>query len=317
MLLLFKFKNKKIFVALLLLILSLVLTSCVKPKEGLVATVNGEEITQVEFDSDFQVFKNLYERQLGEGALSQTGEDGRTFGEVLKEEILEKIIIERIIAKQAESMDITVTDEEVKAQMDQYLVIMGGEEKFNEFLSNNQLSREFFETNTKKELLVDKYKDAFLNNISITDKEAEDYFNENKEKLIVIKASHILVSSEEEGKKILERLKSGESFASIAAIESLDSISGGQGGDLGYFTKGFMAISEFEEAAFALEVGEISDLVKTEVGYHIIYLEDRKDTYEDLKNDIKSQLKEDKYTDNIQDLREKAKVKKYLDVKAN
>lgn len=84
-----------------------------------------------------------------------------------------------------------------------------------------------------------------------------------------IKCSHILVEKQGQALAILDRLKKGEKFADIAKELSLDSGSGKRGGDLGYFGRGKM-VKPFETAAFKLAVGEISEPVKTEYGYHII-----------------------------------------------
>lgn len=312
---LYKLKNKKIFIAGLMLVLILALTSCKNNDEGFVATVDGEGITSEQFNSEFQVFKRMYEQQLGKDAMSQVAEDGRTFEDKLRDNIVEKLIMEQIIAKDAETKNITVNDDEIKTQLDEYVNLMEGQEKFDEFLEEQQLSKDFFEQNLKKELLFAKHKEAFLNEVKVTDEETEAYFDENKEELVVVKASHILIKTEEEGKAILERLNSGENFATVAGEESIDSASAADGGNLGYFKKGSM-ISEFEEAAFDLKVGEVSGLVKTEVGYHIIYIEDRKDTFETLKDDITLVLKDDKYLNELKDMRESAKVKVILDTKS-
>ena len=304
--------KKKVLIISAITILALGLFGCTKNTEGLVAEVNGETITEEEFTADYQVFRNLYEKQLGEDALEQEGQDGKTLDESLKESILEKLIMERIVAKEALAMNITVTDEDVAEQMENYIASMGGQEKFDEFLATSDISKEFFEANMRKELLVDKHKAEFLNLGKVTDEEAKEYFDEHKEDLVILKASHILVATEEEGNTILDRLKSGEEFATLATLESLDSVSAVQGGELGYFAKGNM-ISEFEDVAFQLEEGETSGLVKTDIGYHIIHLQERKDTYEELKDDIIQMLKEDQYLSSIQKLRDDAKVSKYLD----
>ncbi|HKZ61047.1 MAG TPA: peptidylprolyl isomerase [Nitrososphaera sp.] len=84
-----------------------------------------------------------------------------------------------------------------------------------------------------------------------------------------IKCSHILVQKQSEALAILERLKKGESFANLAKELSIDKGSGKRGGDLGYFGRGMM-VKPFEETAFKLEKGQMSEPVKTEFGYHII-----------------------------------------------
>ena len=84
-----------------------------------------------------------------------------------------------------------------------------------------------------------------------------------------IKCSHILVEKQNESLAIVERLKNGEKFGKLAKELSIDSGSGKKDGNLGYFTKGIM-VKPFEEVAFKLQIGEISDPIKTEFGYHII-----------------------------------------------
>ena len=84
-----------------------------------------------------------------------------------------------------------------------------------------------------------------------------------------IKCSHILVTKQSESLAIAERLKSGEKFGKLAKELSIDSGSAKKDGNLGYFTKGMM-VKPFEETAFKLQVGEVSEPVKTDFGYHII-----------------------------------------------
>ncbi len=84
-----------------------------------------------------------------------------------------------------------------------------------------------------------------------------------------IKCAHILVEKQSQALAVLERLKKGEKFAELAKELSLDTGSGKRGGDLGYFGRGRM-VKPFEAAAFKLSVGEISEPIKTEFGYHII-----------------------------------------------
>ena len=84
-----------------------------------------------------------------------------------------------------------------------------------------------------------------------------------------IKCSHIMVAKQSESLAVLERIKNGEKFGKLAKELSIDSGSGKKDGNLGYFTKGMM-VKPFEETAFKLQIGEISEPVKSEFGYHII-----------------------------------------------
>ena len=88
--------------------------------------------------------------------------------------------------------------------------------------------------------------------------------NKNK-----IKCLHILVKKNSEALVVIDRLKNGESFTNLAKELSIDKASGKRGGDLGFFRKGMM-VKPFEDVAFKLEKGQISEPVKTEFGYHII-----------------------------------------------
>lgn len=301
-------KKKTLLVALLLLV-AIGLNGCAKDakEEGLVAKVNDEGITEEEYNMDLQIEKDLYKMESGGKELTEEDLEN------LKEKILTKLIIEKLIAQDASSKDIVVSKEEVKEELKGLSTPLGGEEKLDAFLQTNNIPKEYFTEQIKKGLLLIKHKDNFIKESDIDKKDAEKYYNENKDELVVIKARHILVDDEKKGKELLEKLKKGEDFGSLAKAESKDSVSAIKGGELGYFKKGSM-IKEFDEAAFNLKVGEISPLVKTKFGYHIIEVEERKDTLEELNKDIINMLKDEDYEKYIQDLQSNSKIKKYLDL---
>jgi len=304
---------KKIFsIILFTLIGALLLSGCGQNKDGLVAKVNDISITQEEFDEDFQVYKGLYEKQLGEDALSQLGMDGKTLGDSLKESILEKLIMEKLIGEDSVLLGIQVSEDDLKQYIEDYIESMGGEESYKAFLETNNLSEGFFNNSMNKELILNNHKEHIISGITLDENEAKEFFQENSEKLVEVKANHILLGSEEDAIMILERIDAGESFEDLAKTESLDSVSGIRGGDLGYFSKGDM-IAEFEEAAFTLQVGEISEVVKTEVGYHIIQMIDKLDTFEELEEKSYNLMKENQYFQYIQALRDEADIKKYIE----
>jgi len=114
--------------------------------------------------------------------------------------------------------------------------------------------------------------------VKVSDQEVKDYYEKNKGKfapVTQIRASHILVKTEEEAKQIEEKLKKGEDFAQLAKKYSIDTATAKNGGDLGYFSKGQM-VPEFESAAMSLKPGQVSEPVKTKFGYHIIKVTDKK-----------------------------------------
>lgn len=125
----------------------------------------------------------------------------------------------------------------------------------------------------------------------VTDQDVKDYYEKHKDELSAIsqiRASHILLKTEEEAKKIIARVKKGEDFAAIAKKSSIDPGSAQNGGDIGYFSSGQM-VPEFESAAAKLKVGEVSsDPVKTKFGYHVIKVTDKKQgkpvEFEKIKN---------------------------------
>ncbi len=112
----------------------------------------------------------------------------------------------------------------------------------------------------------------------LTEQDAKAYYDKHKDELASvsqIKASHIVVKTEDEAGKILERIKKGEDFAAIARKSSIDPGSAKNGGDLGYFSSGQM-VPEFETVALKMKPGEISEPVKTKFGFHIIKVTDKK-----------------------------------------
>ena len=125
-----------------------------------------------------------------------------------------------------------------------------------------------------------------------------------------MRARHILLGSEKEAIDILARLKAGEKFADLAKKYSLDG-SKDYGGDLGYFTAPEM-VAEFSKAAFALKIGEVSQPVKTDLGWHVITIEDRKmgaaQPFDQVKSAIRNVLLRKKVQETMEELRKTAKV---------
>ena len=176
----------------------------------------------------------------------------------------------------------------------------------------------------KEELLVNMWMKEQMDNTVVSDSEAKEFYDKNIKQFMQkasVHAKHILVKTAEEAKKIIEELKSlsGEAlkkkFIELAKEKSTGP-SGPQGGDLGTFTKGQM-VPEFSKAVWALKPGEIAkEPVKTQFGYHVIYLEEKNDAkptpYEKVKERIIASLKQKQFANKIttmaKELRKKAKI---------
>lgn len=153
--------------------------------------------------------------------------------------------------------------------------------------------------------------------ITLEDQEAKAYFTGHQEEFNgeQIHARHLLVRTEVEAKQVLDRLGKGEKFEELAKELSLDKASGQRGGDLQFFQRGQM-VPEFEQAAFALKVGQVSGPVKSPFGYHIIRLEERRpgkpETYDQVKDQLQQRLLADKqrkhFDEWMGDLRQGAKI---------
>ena len=145
----------------------------------------------------------------------------------------------------------------------------------------------------KKKIIVARLlQDEVDNNVVITDEDIELFYTANREKYMtpeVMRVSHILVLSKDDAYDILEEINSGVNFEDLARAKSVDPTAQ-RAGDIGYFPKGQL-LPEFEEACALLNIGEISGIVQTTLGYHIIKLTDRKPPQVRLLSTVKEDVK--------------------------
>jgi len=177
---------------------------------------------------------------------------------------------------------------------------------------------------TKKDIFIKAYlKKEIEDNVKVTDEDVKAYYESNKDKFKEpekIKVSHILVDTEAEAKDILAKLQGGADFAALAKEKS-KCPSKENGGELGLLSKG-QTVPEFEQAAFALQPGQLSGVVKTQFGYHIIKVTEKQPEKVMALDGIKDQLKQmilaDKQKERfellVKDLKDKNKVVIYKDV---
>jgi peptidyl-prolyl cis-trans isomerase C len=185
-------------------------------------------------------------------------------------------------------------------------------DKSQEFLSQME--------KVKKDILTQIIINKVLSEITVTDEEALKYYEDNKEAYMepeTISAKHILLDSEDKLKEIREDILSGKKSFEQSAAEYSTCPSSEQGGDLGAFSKGMM-VPEFEEAAFNLPIGEVSEPVKTQFGFHLIKVASKNSavvkSFDEVKKDVVNELiqqrQERKYLDFVQELAAKYGVER-------
>ena len=218
---------------------------------------------------------------------------------------------------------------ELRQQMLQQLVgkeLIYGDAKKTGVLSSKEYKAEYakLEERMKKELAIQVWQSKQLENIKISEKEQKEYYKKNKEEFNekeTLHARHILVKTEAEAKKIIAQVKplSGDKlknkFMELAKEKSTGP-SGPKGGDLGYFAQGQM-VPAFNDKVFSMKVGTVTMTpVKTQFGFHVIYLEDKRAaatrTFKDVQVFIERRLKGEKFKSATQakmkKLHEKAKI---------
>lgn len=206
--------------------------------------------------------------------------------------MVDAILEKKLIAKLADEAGVKVTDEQIDKELANYETNYGGKDAFQSQLDQAGISLQTFKDQQIAPMLLEK--NLYISQHPAKEEDYKAYFDANPDTFATtpkqIKASHILVDTKEEADAILADLKAGKDFATLAKQKSKDTGSAANGGDLGdFFGKGAM-VAEFEDAAFKLKKGELSDVVQTQYGFHIIKVTDVKEAvippYDEKKADV-------------------------------
>jgi peptidyl-prolyl cis-trans isomerase C len=266
-----------------------------------IARVNGEDVKKTDLD---RMIKTM------EGRAGQAVPPDRR--DEIYRSALDQLVVYTLLKQESKTKGIKIDDAEIDQQVQQVKSQFPTQDAFDKALKDRGMTVESLKSDARTELSVSKVMEAAVANVpGPTDAEAKDFYAKNPDKFKQdeqVRASHILVRvdpnadaktkahAKAEIDTVLKQLKAGGDFAKLAQQHSQDS-SAAQGGDLGYFPKGQM-VPEFDKVAFNLPVGQLSGIVTTQFGYHVLKVTDKKAPrtvpFEEAQAQIKQYLEQDK-----------------------
>jgi peptidyl-prolyl cis-trans isomerase C len=298
---------------------------------AVVATVNGEQITQGQLDQNLDRQMRLAGAQLGNLPPAYLEQ----FKQQMKQRILESLVGETLLDQQVEAANIEVTEAEAIAAIEERGALQDPPitvETLRQMVESQGESFDEFKKQYRSNLARQEFMEMqWAGKIDVNDADAQVYYDEHPQEFEApeqIQASHILIAvdpntsdpddakatARAKAESLLEQIREGADFAQLAGMHSSCPSAAG-GGDLGLFGRGQM-VAPFEEAAFALEPGEVSDVVETRFGFHIIKATGHQDAqkvpFEEARPDIIERLtmqkKQQVARNYLEELRDKATI---------
>lgn len=274
-----------------------------------VAVVNGEKITRADLDKDMNMQQVTAQLKQQYGENYEKNEEAKGILKEQRAKILDNMITQKVIEQKAKELNVLPDDSKLKTEANKQLEDIkkqfgNDNAKYQEALKQQNLTedalKDLFFKQLRSQAIMKNITDNVTKDVKVDDKAIQDYYNKNKyqftEKPNKIKLAHILVKTEDEAKKVKERLDKGEDFAKVAKEVSQDPGSKDKGGEyeVNYVDSGFD--QTFMDAAIAQKEGTISAPVKTQFGYHIIKTI-KKEEYpvkklETVKTQIRQQLED-------------------------
>lgn len=271
-----------------------------------VARVNGKPLTAFELNEEFQKILPMmgaYHGGMSEEKIAN-----------IREKALSNLIEKELQYQYALEKGLPVSNKEINSELTGMEKRAGSPAIFKDALKKSGITKEKLKEFIKKRLLSAKAKDQEVTSkAALSDEGLKEYYEKNKgtfNKPEEFRASHILIgvepaaSAEDRGKKlklakdILAKIKAGEDFVTLAMRHSTDERTAPIGGGIGAFHKGMMADESLEKAVLSLKVGEVSDVVESLHGYHIIMLTGLKPptqlSFDDVKTGLKMKLEKKK-----------------------
>lgn len=275
--------------AVLLVVLALLVGACSGPPPGAVASIDGQGISE-------ELFERIVRSRVAdpEGAFVEvpTGERAQRI-EVLQRQVLTQLIRMEVISQAAEGRGLSVSDEQVEeAWQNEILLQPEGEQGLRDLLARLGLDEAGARAQLAAGLLLQKLQEDLSAQIEVPDADVQQLFAERSGTYERVRASHILVETEDEAQQIVELVRTGEAeFEELARQRSQDPGSGPLGGSLGEQPRGTF-VEPFEEAVWTAEEGELVGPVETTFGWHVIRVDEFINlTYEDVEQQLREELR--------------------------
>jgi peptidyl-prolyl cis-trans isomerase C len=294
--------------------LLLVSTSFAKDEEDadsatIVASVNGKEINQAELDREVVNISQRYSSQM----------QGLPVPDDIESKALDSLITKELLYEASRKAQIEIDDQQVDQNLQQAISRFPDKEAFDAVLKRENITVDELKSEIRHGLAIQKYvEDTFVSKATVSDDEIKSYYDSNQELFKhpeMVKASHILVSlnsdaddtQKAEARKKIEdlakKIKEGKDFAELASAHS-DCPSSSNGGDLGFFKKGQM-VKSFEDAAFSMDPGQVSPVVETRFGFHLIKVAEKQPEGTYSLDQVKPQIQQMLIREKVQQLMEK------------
>lgn len=267
-----------------------------KPKTdpNAVATINGEVVSKTDFELELS-----RELQAMDEVPPRTPEQIEPFKQALLDTLVERALLLQAAKNAQVSVDSQEVDRRVLALSSEYPA-----ENFDAALAQGQTTRTELQRKTREQLLIEKLFDKEVYaRIAVTEEQLRSYYEAHPEEFTEaerVRASQIVVKGLDEAKRLQSQLSAGKKFPDLARRYSLGP-EGRVGGDLGFFSRGVMP-PQFDEVLFKLSVGQISDVVSTDYGFHLFKVVEKKPARKRELSDVRAQIERKL----LAELREKA-----------
>jgi parvulin-like peptidyl-prolyl isomerase len=262
------------------------------PPAPLAALVNGQYV----FLEDYERRVQQYQQALLDQGVDPDTAEGQDLLAQARRDVLAGMIDSVLIEQGAAALGITLGDEEVEAQLVADVEAGGGQAAFDEWLAVTGQTRDDYKGMLRQSMLAQRAMEAVTADVPA---EAEQ-----------VHARHIVVDSQEAGNEVLALLQGGADFVNVAREHSLDVATRDNGGDLGWFPRGLVA-PELENAAFALQPGQVSDLIPLGEDYHIVQVVEREEARA-LSPEMQMDLQRVAFEQWLDDLRAAAQIERFV-----